>query len=375
MSSAQAPPTVTHAPAGAALALAERAAQVDRIVTAAAQQWLGDLDAAVLAVGGYGRRSLFPYSDVDVLILFETERALSEARLAVAPFLQSLWDSGLRASHSVRTLAECLEIHEQNIELNVSLLDQRFVTGGRGVYAGLAARLPRFVRSNREALARNLAKLARQRYARYANTIYHLEPNIKESPGGLRDYQLIAWFNQLRQQEPERQLQSAFLHFAQIRLYLHARAGRDANVLTFDAQDALAEQWQEGDAAGFMREYYRHARAVFRFAQHAVEAGEAQNSWLFSQFRDRLGRLENADFSVHRERAHFRAHLQLEHDPELALRLFEFAARHGIRPSAEAGRQIEERLPRLRAQFQESMPLWPEINRILSLQHATLAVR
>jgi [protein-PII] uridylyltransferase len=370
-----APPPVTIAPGGAALLLAERSERVDRMVIAAAEDRLGSTGAAVLAVGGYGRRQLFPYSDIDVLMLFENERALAASKEAIALFLQTLWDSALRVSHSVRTLAECLEVHEQNAELNISLLDQRYLAGSRAHYADLAAKLPRFIRGNREALTRNLTRLARHRHARYANTIHQLEPNIKESPGGLRDYQLVAWLAQLRQQDPERQLDSAFLHFAQIRLFLHLQAGRDANTLTFDAQDALAEQWYEGDAARQMREYYRHARSVFRAAQQALDAGEAQNSSLFSQFRDRLGRLENADFSVHRERAHFRAPLQLESDPELALRLFEFTARHGIRPSAEAERQIEARLPRLRLAFADSLNLWPELNRILSLPHAPLALR
>ncbi len=375
MSTAPAPPPVTIAPGGAALMIAERSERVDRIVVAAAENRFAQAGAAVLAVGGYGRRQLFPYSDVDILILFETERALASAREAISGFLQTLWDSGLRVSHSVRTRAECLEVHDQNAELNVSLLDQRYLTGSRTLYADLAAALPRFVRSNREALTRNLARLARQRHARFANTIHHLEPNIKESPGGLRDYQLVCWVDQLRQAEPQRQLDGAFLYFVQIRVFLHLQAGRDANTLNFDSQDALAEQWYEGDAARLMREYYRHARSVFRAAQQAMEAGEAQNSSLFSQFRARLGRLENADFSVHRERAHFRAPLQLDSDPELVLRLFEFTARHGIRPSSEAERQIETRLPHLRLHFANSLNLWPEVNRILSLPNASLALR
>jgi [protein-PII] uridylyltransferase len=397
MSTAPAPPPVNLASSvafdGAALMLAERSERVDAIVAAAsrtglraglsaegasvpeAADSLAQTGASILAVGGYGRRQLFPYSDVDLLILFETERALAAAKDAISPFLQTLWDSGLRVSHSVRTLAECLEVHEQNSELNVSLLDQRYLTANRTLYAELAAKLPRFVRANREALTRNLTRLARQRHARYANTIHQLEPNVKESPGGLRDFQLVCWLGQLRQQNLDPQLEVAFLHFAQVRLFLHLQAGRDANILTFDAQDALAEQWYEGDAARQMREYYRHARFVFRAAQQALDAGEAQNSSLFSQFRDRLGRLENAEFSVHRERAHFRAPLQLESDPELALRLFEFTARHGIRPSAEAERQIEARLPSLRRRFADSLPIWPELNRILSLPHAALALR
>lgn len=365
---------------GAALTLAERSERVDRIVTDAAvallfQKALPPTGIAVLAVGGYGRRHLFPYSDVDVLILFESERLLEASKDAVSAFLQQLWDSALRVSHSVRTLAECLEVHEQNTELNVSLLDQRYLAGDRALYAALAGKLPRFIRANREALVRNLARLARQRHAKYANTIHHLEPNVKESPGGLRDYQIVRWLGQLSQEEPERPLEDAFLYFAQVRCFLHAQAGRDANTLTFEAQDAIAEQWYQGDAAAAMREYYRFARTVYRAAVQALDAAEAQFSSLFSQFRDWRGRLENSDFSVHRERAHFRAPLQLESDPPLVLRLFEFTARHGIRASAEAERQIEVRLPNLRRYFAEAQPVWPEVIRILSLPHTPLALR
>lgn len=332
------------------------------------------MGAAALAVGGYGRRQLFPFSDIDLLLLFESERALSTSRDAIAPILQGLWDSGLRVSHSVRTVAECLEVHDQNTELNVSLLDQRFLCGSRAVHADFANRLPRFLRGNREALARNLARLARRRHERFADTIYHLEPNVKETPGGLRDHQLVCWLSQLRQVDPEAQLGPAFLHLAQIRLFLHTLAGRDANVLTFDAQDALAELSGRGDAAVEMREYYRHARVLFRAALRSLESAEAQNSSLFSQFRDRLSRLDNAEFSVHRERVHFRAPLEIETDPELVLRFFEFSARHGIHPSAEAERQIEARLPALRRRFADSLPLWPELNRVLSLPHTPSAL-
>ncbi len=222
---------------GAALTLAERSERVDRIVIDAAapllcqagvpQSGLAPSGVAVLAVGGYGRRQLFPYSDVDVLILFESERLLAAAKDAVSAFLQKLWDSALRVSHSVRTLAECLEVHEQNTELNVSLLDRRYVAGDRALYAALADKLPRFIHANRETLIRNLARLSRQRHAKFANTIHHLEPNVKESPGGLRDYQLVRWLGQLRQQDPEPPLEAAFLYLTQVRCFLHLQAARD----------------------------------------------------------------------------------------------------------------------------------------------------
>ena len=377
--------TAASRPSDAATVLAERTAEVDRLVLREAGDVLSAVPTglAILAVGGYGRRHLFPYSDIDLLLLFESERLAVSQKAAISTFLQRLWDAGLRMSHSVRTPEECAEVHDNNIELNVSLLDQRYLTGDRVLYAGLARRLPRFIQANRESLVRNLARLTRDRHAKYAGTIYHLEPNVKETPGGLRDYQILCWLEQLRETngthlgaaDPATELQAAFRFLARVRCYLHQQAGRDQNVLSFDAQDAAAEQWGAGDAAAWMREYYRHSRTVYRAAIRAVEAGEAQSSALLAQFRHWRSRLANADFSVHQERAHFRAPQALDVDPELVLRLFEFVARHGIRISSEAEQQITARLDRLRAWFAEPHPTWPALSRVLLLPHAALAVR
>src|SRR5215469_18524902 len=326
-------------------ALAERTAQVDAVVTEAAERLLfpaAPSGLAVLAVGGYGRRHLFPYSDVDLLLLFESERLALNHREPIAAFLQTLWDSGMRVSHSVRTPAECTEVHNDNIELNISLLDQRYLAGDRTLYARLVEKLPRFITANRDSLIRNLSQLTRERHGKFADTFYHLEPNVKETPGSLRDYQLLCWLTQMRETDaahlgmadPGSELGPAFRFLARLRCYLHAKSGRDNNVLSFEMQDAMADQWRGGDPAQWMREYYRHARAIYRAALYQLEANEAQSSSLFAQFRDWRSRLSNTDFSVHRERAHFRAPQHLDVEPELALRLFEFVGRHGIRLSS-----------------------------------------
>ena len=151
-----------------------------------------------------------------------------------------------------------------------------------------------------------------------------------------------------------------------------ASRGRDNNVLTFDAQDAIAEQWQlPATPRSWMREYYRHARAIYRAAIRALEASEAQSSSLFAQFRDWRSRLSNADFSVHRERAHFRAPQRLDVEPELVLRLFEFVARHGIRLSSEAEQRIEARLAAPARRISPNRGrCGRRSSRILSLPHA-----
>lgn len=366
-------------------ALAERTAQVDAVVTSSAAELLfpaAPAGLAVLAVGGYGRRHLFPYSDVDLLLLFESDKLALNSRDAISAFLQSLWDAGMRVSHSVRTPAECTEVHNDNIELNVSLLDQRYLAGDRPLYAKLAEKLPRFITANRDSLIRNLSQLTRERHGKFANTFYHLEPNVKETPGSLRDYQLLCWLTQMRETEPGRlgesdpraELGKAFRFLARLRCYLHSCSGRDNNVLSFEMQDAMADQWRDGDPAQWMREYYTHARAVYRAALYQLEANEAHSSSLFAQFRDWRSRLSNADFSVHRERAHFRSPQQLEAEPVVALRLFEFVARHGIRPSLQAVQQIEAKRERLRDYFAEARQLWPPLIPILTLPHTPVAL-
>ncbi|MEO8593078.1 MAG: hypothetical protein ABI759_07145 [Candidatus Solibacter sp.] len=361
-------------------ALAERTAEVDSIVIEAAARLLFPplgTNVAILAVGGYGRRQLFPYSDIDLLILFPSDRHITGAKEPIAIFLRHLWDAGLRMSHSVRTPDECAEVHDSNTELNISLLDQRFLAGDRTLYAGLADRLPKFIHANRNALIRNLAQLSRERHAKFAGTFYHLEPNVKDTPGGLRDFQLVCWLGQLRDgtADPSSELRDAYHFLARLRCYLHIQTGRDNNLLSFDAQDGLAEHWRLPGAAQWMREYYRHSRNIYRAAIRSVEAGEVQVSSLFAQFRDYRSRISNVDFSVHRERVHFREPQRLDVEPELALRLFEFVARHGFRLSSEAELRIGARLPRLKEYFADPLPIWPALSTIMALPHAPLALR
>src|SRR4051812_24781444 len=183
--------------------LAWRTGQIDSLVIAAHRDLLASAPVALMAVGGYGRRQLFPFSDVDLLLLFESDREVENSKKVLAPFLQQLWDSGLRVSQSVRTPAECGELHDRNIELNISLLDARFLTGDQRISEALDQRLPRLVHGRRQSLIRNLALLTRDRHLKFHDTFHHLEPNIKETPGGLRDYQLLCWLGQIKNSTAE----------------------------------------------------------------------------------------------------------------------------------------------------------------------------
>ncbi len=359
----------------ASMAIAARTAMVDEITISAYLRTLGAASGpptAILAVGGFGRRDLYPYSDVDVLILVERDIQGNEQKDALSAFLRDLWDAGLRVSQSVRTITECCALDSHNVELSISLLDQRFLCGSESVYAQLQERLPRFFQKKKTELISHLCDLARSRHAKFQNTIYHLEPNIKEAPGGMRDIQLTRWLAQLRASEQGPPLMDRATEFlANVRCRLHFRFGRDNNVLNFDTQEAFSD-----DPERWMREYYRHARDVHRAALREMEVSETLTEGsLLRQFQDWRGRLSNAEFTVNRERVFFKSPQQLQADPDLAVRLFQFIARHGIRPSLEAERRIHENLPMLREHFSRSRPIWPSLRDILNGQHATLAVR
>jgi UTP:GlnB (protein PII) uridylyltransferase len=142
--------------------LVARSQRVDSLVRGAYEQVLKPRTAgialAVLAVGGFGRQELFPYSDIDVLLLVSTIDIAKPEREAIAAFLQRLWDSGLRLSQSVRTVEECTTLHENNIELNTSILDYRLLCGDQVLYDSLHKKMPDFLNQRGALLAKHIGK-------------------------------------------------------------------------------------------------------------------------------------------------------------------------------------------------------------------------
>jgi len=368
--------------------VAARTAQVESAVRRAWQENLAThfaRDLAVVATAALGRRELFPHSDVDLLLLVGREAGSGAARDALSAFLGSLWDQGMRVSHSVRTPAECCQVHPQNLELSVSLLDARWLAGDPTLYEQFRLRLAGFVCAHRHLLAQGLCRLARERHARFQNTIYHLEPDIKQTPGGLRDLHLVRWLTQLKtagkthvpNPELPEPVQPARDLLWTLRCFLHLRASRDHNRLDFEAQQALAQQpfSHERDPAAWMRRYFRWARLLFRTAIEEIEQIESRAGSLLAAFQTWRSRLSNADFSVRRDRVFLRAPAVQVQAPDSLLHLFEFIARHGTPPSREAERQVRERLDALRDWIMPGRPLWPLFRSICSLPHAPLALR
>ncbi|HYO82083.1 MAG TPA: hypothetical protein VES20_11820 [Bryobacteraceae bacterium] len=360
----------------AAAFLRSRTTLVDDQVAQAYRTYLSGVfprGMTLILVGGYGRRELFPYSDVDLMLLVDKEPDTDESRQALSAFLRQLWDSGLRLSQSVRTVAECCRFDALNVELSVSLVDRRFLIGDSSLYETLNEKVRRYFRSSREVLIRALCEMTRARHRKYHDTIYHLEPNIKECPGGLRDLQVVRWLGALREaaEDPASELGPAFDFVSQLRCRLHYRAGRDHNVLGFDVQEDLAS-----DPADWMRGYFRHAREIHRAALREIEVCERlTEGGLMRNFRDWRTRLSNAEFTVARDRLFLRYPQSLATDPALLLRMFEFVARHGIRLSLETERRVRDHSAYFEEYFATERPVWTSLRSILSLPHASMALR
>jgi [protein-PII] uridylyltransferase len=343
-----------------------RTASVDQLVVQAySRQFAHQEGVAAMAVGGFGRRELFPHSDVDVLLLVAPALPPAELKNAVGSFMQELWDAGLRLSHSVRTVDECCQLHEGNTELSISLIDRRLLSGDAALFAQLEARLPKFFRLQGRTIARHLAQLTRARHSKFQNTIYHLEPNLKETPGGMRDLHVVHWVSKLLESEaPPLDASRAFLF--PLRYFLHERSRRDDNVLSFEAQDEVS-----GQPAEMMRSYFRHARAIARAAADAVQAAEDTQPSLIGQFRDWRTRLSNAEFTVSRDAVFLRSPQQLTRDHSLLGRLFEFVGRHGLPLSRDSERRVAAAVAELR----DARATWTELKPILSLPKASAALR
>jgi [protein-PII] uridylyltransferase len=348
-------------------ALAHRSALVEELVRER-WQWMPK-GIALAAVGGFGRRELFPYSDVDLLILTPDEPTQSAINDPLSMFLRDLWDMGLRVSQSVHVPGDCNQIDTSNPELAVSLLDRRFLAGDESLF--------RQIKDPRAELGRNIAALTRERHTRFQDTIYHLEPNVKDSPGGIRDLQVLRWFARLGAADGQaspvfpQEIEVLF----QIRCFLHYLAGRDDNKLTFERQDEIAARCGAASPEELMRRYYRAVRGISRLANRRLENFEAKRSSLFSQFRDRTARLSNSDFSIVHGEVFFRSTTAIQTDPSVVLRLFEFLAHHDLPLSANAEERVQQGIGVFRTWIETHQPVWPAFRAILRQPHGAKALR
>ncbi|MFZ0947140.1 MAG: [protein-PII] uridylyltransferase [Candidatus Sulfotelmatobacter sp.] len=355
----------------------------------------GPRGLALVATGGFGRGWLFPYSDIDLLFLSADRTSEAAYKDAVQHFSQELWDLKLKLSPASRTLAECDRFDPNNTEFTISLLDCRFLVGDRELFARLHDKMiPKLVVRESKPLLQGLAEVTRERHGKFGHTVFHLEPNLKETPGGVRDCNVASWLalvsamgklsdwpdaSSLRA-PVRKQLDAALEFLMAARCFLHFRHGRDDNALSWEAQDeAAARKIGASDsadltAADWMRIYFGHARAVQRTVMQLME--EIPESWsaLRRQFQGWRSRPSHSDFSVVDGLIFLQQSSSLQ-DPEMLLRLFHFMAHHGLKLSATTEHRIEQALPSLAVTPPRGAELWLYLQETLLQPHAAEALR
>jgi [protein-PII] uridylyltransferase len=340
---------------GSALAVHRPLKQLARLT----DQMLGQIwrtaglpsDMALLAVGGYGRGELFPHSDVDVLVLLPNhltqEQLDPELRAALEGFITRCWDSGLEIGSSVRTLDECLKDAEGDVTIQTALLECRWLCGHKPLFKALVRQLVDAIDIRAFWHAKKLEM--RQRHQKYESTPYALEPNCKESPGGLRDLQIILWIAKaaglgsswqelgrrgLATRLEVRQLRHNEALLSLIRARLHAITGRREDRLVFDVQNAMAEAFghkaivapdtnarvvsakkARRASEALMRRYYWAAKAVTQLnqilllnIQERIESDERGDPLpvrtINERFREKAGMLEVASDDLYLQNPH-----------------------------------------------------------------------
>jgi [protein-PII] uridylyltransferase len=349
----------------------------------------------LLALGGYGRRLLFPYSDLDILFLFGSDKAEQAFRPLISDFSRTLWDLGFRVSSAGRTIEECKRIEEDNVEFHLALLDRRFLAGDAELFEKLDARvLPGSEKQARPFLLAQLHKLTKDRLARYGHTIFHLEPNVKEAPGGLRDYQAAVWLRQISGTEKgilgssaaDEELASGAVDFlSAIRCFLHYANARNDNTLTYELQAAAAERSlgaADGvtrDAAEWMRLYFRHARTLnrqlLRYLEQKTVVQRSLRQRIFTAARGAKFELSNGKPFAVRDGLFEVLDQHALSDRAVIFSLFNEAASTGVPLSRRAERSIAYIMKHPEIPVQNAEMAWPVFRDILSADFPGLALR
>lgn len=338
---------------------------------------------SVVAVGGYGRGEMAPYSDIDLLFLVPW-KVTPWAESLIESTLYILWDLHLKVGHASRTVKDCLRLAREDFTIRTSLLEHRFLDGDPDLARQLHQRLRKdvFKGTASEFIEAKLAERA-ERHRRQGGQRYMVEPNVKEGKGGLRDLQTLFWIGKyihgvqdaadlvahgLLSQEEFDRFTAAETFLMAVRCHLHLAAGRAADQLTFDMQVEVAARLGYEDRAGrravehFMQDYFRHATAVGELTRIFLTALEAKHvksaPALATLFRRR--RKIGKDYTLRQNRLTVTRVSSFLKDKLNLLRIFDEALRTGYLLHPDAMRLISANLHLI----DDDMRASPEANRI-----------
>ncbi len=329
-------------------------------------------DIAIIAVGGYGRGEMFPHSDVDILITYEGS-GNPMLQNFTSEFVRQCWDAGLKLGHAARSVSDTVSLGREEAQVATSLVETRLLWGNASIHDQLRRRFESWISKSRRHFIDACELSRKKEIQETASAVFSLEPDVKRSPGGLRDLQLITWIGFARHEvtdfeslaninalQPEiaEGLNKARAFLSDIRMNLHVHSTRAQDVLTRQEQLRLTDQTGISDHAGqraverFMQNYFRNAELVSRTARRFVELNRP------STFQERVsarvyrrtvddkyvivaGRLNVVSYDVS----------SVTQSLERILETFQVAMNYKVRVSTRLIEAIKLRVPRLPRQI------------------------
>ena len=330
---------------------------------------------AILALGGYGREELNPYSDIDIMLVYDASRVnVKQIQPFASQLITMLWDAGFEVGHSCRSIKECIRATYDDIFSKTSMLDARYIVGARPIYRQFQ------VQTSKHFFKRRVGKFIAQktqewgeRHESYGATIYLQEPNIKESVGGLRDFHTAIWIAAVRYGIKDMQglanrgmipqavsdACEASLDFLwRLRNELHYVNRRGNDQLTFEVQEIVAKNlgYSDKDHAlaeeDLMRDYYLHAEHLFEFTKLIIDRVKHNQSKLHRLMSRMLTKRLSDGFAIVRNEISFQpGHSDFTNDPSRMMKVFVHRQRLNRRISAGIRHQITTNLDLIDDEF------------------------
>ncbi len=367
---------------------------------------------AVVAIGGYGRGELNPFSDIDVLFLRPKGPAPVYVKNIIEKILYLLWDVGFKVGHATRTLAEAYAQANSDMVSKTALLESRYLAGDREIYQKFKVEfVTQCVVPFRESYLKWRVENQRERHDKFDGTVFVQEPNVKSGCGGLRDYQNLLWVSYFKAgltsttdlvakkiipETDRRRLEKAYDFLLRVRTELHYLTARPTDSLTIYLQGQVANKFQYPEknviarSEAFMRDYYQHTRTIFQIGElvleHFVgieeEAPKTRGGLLALLSRKRSVKVEKFDgFLIKDGKLHHESREIFTQDIFRLIRVFHYAQQRNVVLSGELAQLIRRRVRLIDRTFQYSrvareiffaiLSRKGEVGRILRMMHET----
>lgn len=350
---------------------------------------------ALLAIGGYGRGELSPYSDVDILFVHDSSRISGELAEVIEQVLYMLWDVGFKVGHSTRSIDEAIKLANSDVMTKTSLLESRFLAGDHQRHSKFRREFfERCVRGQVDTYLKWRLENQAERHRKYGGSVFMQEPNIKNGCGGLRDYHNMQWICYFRDgvmstaklverkyisESDRRAIDRAYDFLQRVRTELHYLSKRPSDLLTLFYQGQIANSLHYPQknvlrrSESFMREYYQNARSIYLTAKRITEGfllpaiSEKQQRPVFGFLAKRKLKTEQFDgFYSHGRLIYFENREVFHQDPFRLIRVFLYAQQRELELSPELQQLIRRRSRFVNRTFQYARAARETFQAILS---------